>query len=84
MDGIHGIDDNPALHPYADREMMGQACGVNADCGGLGNLCVRQVNGARSCSAACTADAGRPDGMGCQQIASSSSRAIYGSACVPR
>ena len=83
MYGIHGIDDNPMLHPYADLEMMGEACGVNADCGGLGNLCVRQVDGSRSCSAACTADAGCPGGMTCRQIASSSSRAIYGSACVP-
>jgi hypothetical protein len=85
MYGIHGVDDDPALHPYADREMMGQACSSNADCGDLGNLCIRARSGApRTCTAACTDDSGCPSGMACRQIASASSRTIYGSACVAR
>jgi len=84
MYGIHGVDDDLTLHPYADLEMMGEECAVNADCGGLGNLCVRQLDGSHACSAACTADAGCPADMACRQIGSSRSRAIYGSACVPR
>lgn len=84
MYGIHGVDDNPRLHPYADREMFGEACSANADCGELGNLCVRMLDGARACTAACTDDSGCPDGSTCRQIASASSRAIYGRACVPR
>jgi hypothetical protein len=81
MYGIHGVDDNPRLHPYADAEMLGESCRVNADCGGLGNLCVTMSDG-RQCTAACTDDSGCADGWSCRQIASSSSRAIYGRACV--
>lgn len=82
MYGIHGIDDNPALHPYADLEMTCQACDSNADCGGPGNLCVT-VGGARSCVAACTDDRGCPDGFACRAIASQSTGTVYASACVP-
>ncbi len=85
MYGIHGVDDDPSLHPYADREMIGQACSANADCGDLGNLCIRPRAGApRVCTAACTDDSGCPTGMACRAIASASSRTIYGSACVAR
>ena len=84
MYGIHGIDDAPRLHPYADREMMGEQCSTNGDCGELGNLCVRRGTAPRFCTAACTDDSGCPDGWACRQIASASSRAIYGNACVPR
>jgi hypothetical protein len=84
MYGIHGIDDNPRLHPYADLEMFGEACSVNADCGGLGNLCVRMLDGEKRCTAACTSDAGCGEDATCRQVASARSRAIYGRACVPR
>jgi hypothetical protein len=80
MYGMHGVDDNPQLHPYAEREMMGEACSVNADCGELGNLCVRAA-GERLCTAACTTDAGCGEGWACRQIASNG--AIYGRACMP-
>lgn len=82
MYGIHGIDDAPRLHPYAEREMFGEACAANADCGGIGNLCVRMPDRARRCTAACTADDACGDGMTCRLIASSSEAAIYGRACV--
>jgi hypothetical protein len=82
MYGIHGLDDNPRLHPYADREMLGQPCAANADCGGIGNLCVRMPDGVRRCTAACTSDDACGAGQACRPIASSSQRAIYGSACV--
>ncbi len=83
MYGIHGVDDDPKLHPYADAEMFGEACGRNSDCGELGNLCVRMLDGDRACTAACTDDSGCPSGWTCRQVASSRSRAIYGNACVP-
>jgi hypothetical protein len=84
MYGVHGIDDNPTLHPYADSEMRGEACSRNADCGELGNLCVKMGALGRQCTAACTADSGCGTGFTCRQIASASSRVIYGRACVPR
>jgi hypothetical protein len=83
MYGMHGIDDNPRLHPYADAEMMGELCSANADCGELGNLCVRMLDGQRRCTAACTHDSGCAAGATCRQVASSSASAIYGRACVP-
>jgi hypothetical protein len=63
--------------------MMGEACGVNSDCGQLGNLCVGMADGARQCTAACTDDSGCPTDWTCRLIASSSARAIYGRACIP-
>lgn len=84
MYGIHGVDDNPRLHPYANREMFGELCAANSDCGDLGNLCVRMSDGERRCTAACTSDDACGPAMACRPIASSSSRAIYGHACVPR
>lgn len=82
MYGAHGIDALPRLHPYAETEMLGEACGVNADCGGLGNMCVRMPDGARRCTAACTSDDACGAGGRCMPVGSSSSRAVYGSACV--
>jgi hypothetical protein len=84
--GVHGIDDNPALHPYAAVENLCEPCGANADCGGPGNMCVSVGAGGpgtRSCVAACTDDRGCPDGYRCGAIASQSSSTIYANACVP-
>lgn len=83
MYGIHGIDDNPALHPFAVEENLCTECGANADCGGAGNLCVTVGDEGKRCVAACTDDRGCPDGYACRAIASQSSSTIYGSACVP-
>lgn len=84
MYGIHGIDDNPALHPYAKPELLCSACDSDDDCGGPGNLCVGVgASGDRVCASACTADRGCPDSYTCASIASQSSREIYAKACVP-
>jgi hypothetical protein len=64
--------------------MMGEACSRNADCGELGNLCVSMGTRGRRCTAACTADSGCASDSTCRQIASATSRVIYGRACVPR
>lgn len=83
MYGMHGIDDDPRLHPYAALDMIGQACGANADCGGLGNLCVRRAaRQPKLCTAACTDDSGCPTGYACKAVASGTT--IYGNACIPR
>jgi hypothetical protein len=83
MYGIHGIDDDPALHPFGIEENLCTECEVNADCGGVGNLCVTIGDDGRRCAAACTDDRGCPDGYACRAIASQSTSTIYGNACVP-
>lgn len=80
MYGMHGIDDNPTLVPFAKPENFGKACRANSDCGGPGNLCVGPAS-KKVCSAACTADAGCGDGFRCKQVASSSTNTIFGRAC---
>lgn len=83
MYGIHGVDDNPKLHPYANADKLCDACSSNAACGGVGNSCVTIGDDGRRCVAACTDDAGCPDGYLCKPVASASTSTIYGSYCVP-
>lgn len=83
MYGIHGIDDNPKLHPYANAELACERCSSNADCGGVGNTCAAIGESGRRCMSACTDDAGCADGYRCKAVASASTSTIYGSYCVP-
>jgi hypothetical protein len=83
MYGVHGIDDNPTLHPYGRADRLCRACTANAQCGGAGNACVTVGNSGRRCAAACTDDAGCPVGYACKKIASASASTIYASMCVP-
>ena len=76
MYGIHGIDDDPKLVPFANIDKFGQKCSANADCGGPGNLCV-----AKKCTAACTDTSGCGAGYTCKNVASASTSTIYGKAC---
>jgi hypothetical protein len=83
MYGIHGIDDDPKLHPYANPENLCRSCSSNSACGGVGNACVTVGTSGRRCVAACTADSGCPTGYQCKKVASASTSTIYGSYCVP-
>lgn len=83
MYGVHGIDDDPKLHPYANPENLCHTCSSNAACGGVGNACVTVGTSGKRCVAACTADAGCPTGYQCKKVASASTSTIYGSYCVP-
>lgn len=81
--GVHGIDDNPQLHPFADLAKSCNACQTNADCGASGNSCVRLRPGtAPVCAAACTTDAACPADYACKQIAIGNAAKMK--ACVPR
>lgn len=82
MYGVHGIDDNPHLHPYADAAALCTPCRSDADCGGeYGLLCTR-VNGSDAvCAAECTADDGCPIGYACEKVAQGSW--ITAKYCVP-
>ena len=84
MYGIHGIDDNPKLHPFANPENMCRSCSSNAACGGVGNSCVSVGTSGRRCVAACTSDAACGDGYACKPVASASTSTIYGNYCVPK
>jgi hypothetical protein len=81
MYGIHGIDQDPALTPFANVDRIGEACTQNADCGGPGNLCVTMGALGKRCTADCAADAGCPASYTCKAIASASSGTIYAHAC---
>jgi len=70
MYGVHGIDNNPQGHPYANKDAVCSECRSNADCGGEGNRCV-QLEGKNVCTYECTSDAGCPDGFQCRQTSTS-------------
>lgn len=80
MYGMHGIDDNPKLVPWARTDRFGTTCSVNSDCGGPGNLCVSSGS-KKVCTAACAGDGGCGTGYTCKAVASASSSTIYGRAC---
>jgi hypothetical protein len=81
--GIHGIDDDPKLHPYARPDRFCGRCSSNSDCGGTGNACITMGDSGRRCTAACTDDSGCPSGYACRKVASASTSTIYASMCVP-
>jgi hypothetical protein len=80
MYGMHGIDDDPKLVPWAKTASFGKSCSANSDCGGPGNLCVSAAGG-KKCTAACTDTSGCGTGYTCKAVASSSTNTIYGKAC---
>jgi hypothetical protein len=82
LHGMHGIDDNPKLVPFAKTANFGKTCSANADCGGPGNLCV-SATGGKKCTAACATlgESGCGTGYTCKAVASASSATIYGRAC---
>ncbi|MEO8840819.1 MAG: hypothetical protein ABI591_08560 [Kofleriaceae bacterium] len=85
MYGIHGIDEDPHLHPFANTAMFGKKCRANADCGGPGNLCVTMGAAGKKCTAACagasSAASGCPTSYTCKAVASASSSTIFGRVC---
>lgn len=70
MYGVHGIDDNPNVHPYAVVENLCRECQSNADCGGTGNACVKLPSGEPVCTYQCTSNLGCKDGFECMKTQS--------------
>jgi len=81
MYGVHGIDQDPHLHPFANTAMFGKKCSTNSDCGAPGNLCVTMGSTGKKCTAACAGDGGCPTAYTCKAVASASSSTIFGRAC---
>lgn len=79
MYGVHGIDDNPKAHPFADRALLCGECGSDADCG-QGGTCIGLDSGS-VCTFECTADAGCGSGNVCRQTQSGGY--LSTSYCVP-
>ena len=81
--GVHGLSDNPRVSPYADLDALCKPCDANASCPGADNLCVKFTDGNQGCAAACTDDAGCPDGYVCRPAARRGSDVISTTQCVP-
>lgn len=69
MYGVHGIDDNPQIHPWADVASSCASCNANRDCG-AGMRCITMKDGARGCAAECTSSDACPSGYGCRNVQS--------------
>ncbi|PIE18598.1 MAG: hypothetical protein CSA66_04375 [Proteobacteria bacterium] len=70
MYGVHGIDDAPTVHPFADPALTCAACDRDRDCG-EGMRCVGMEDGTRACGAICTASTGCGAGFDCRHTQSS-------------
>ncbi|MBW2731652.1 MAG: PPC domain-containing protein [Deltaproteobacteria bacterium] len=84
MYGVHGIDDNPQLNPFADVSKSCDACEQDADCGAEGNICVRLNEREKVCATECLHDSACGEEQVCRNFGSSQSYALKGMACVPR
>lgn len=82
MYGVHGIDDNPKMHPYADIETLCQTCTTDSDCTGAGHQCTRLNDSEKVCTAYCTDDSGCPEGYSCLESARADGY-IHSKQCVP-
>lgn len=79
MYGVHGIDDNPRAHPWAEVDGLCGECSKSSDCGPAGNRCVK-MNGVKACTFECTADDACGEGLVCQSAQRAGT--IEGKVCV--
>lgn len=79
--GVMGIDGNPQLNPYADVDLIGQACQSQEDCVGNpnANLCVGYSDGGSYCIARTLGEAGCPEGSTYAYV--SSEQTVLGGVC---
>jgi hypothetical protein len=81
--GVNGIDNDPHAHPYARTDLLGTACTASTQCGGTGNLCMKQPGtSAKVCGSVCIDDAGCPTEFRCASVAQSGT--LSTKACVSR
>ena len=81
MYGIHGIDDNPKVVPFAKTANFGKACSAKRIAAVPATCASSTATGGKKCTAACAADPGCGTGYTCKAVASSASSTIYGRAC---
>jgi len=70
MYGVHGIDDNPRVHPYGHADSLCGKCSKDSDCGGPGNRCIKLNDSEKVCSIECVGKGPCPDGYECRDVAS--------------
>lgn len=80
MYGVHGIDDNPTVHPLADLGKTCATCASHGECG-EGMRCVGMADGAKVCAAVCTASRDCGEGFACRNVEAGGW--IKHMACVP-
>ncbi|MBL8788688.1 MAG: lamin tail domain-containing protein [Deltaproteobacteria bacterium] len=68
MYGVHGIDDNPHVHPWANLAKSCSTCSKQSDCGD-GMRCVKMKDGKNACAAECTSSLGCGTGFECRNVA---------------
>jgi hypothetical protein len=83
MYGVHGVDDNPRLHPYAVVESFCKECSDDADCGDNGNQCVRINDNEKVCSAECITTDACPAGYECLDVGQGGYSYIKTRLCIP-
>ncbi len=67
MYGVHGLDDNPHVHPWADLSKACKTCSTNGACGD-GMRCVKMKDGKKACAAECTSSLGCGTGYECRNV----------------
>ena len=82
MYGVHGVDGDPRLHPFAQLDTLGQSCTKSSQCGGDGNRCTKISSSSKVCSATCLADAACPSGYRCRDVAATGTNTIVGKQCL--
>ncbi len=68
MYGVHGLDDNPHVHPWADLAKSCKVCTTNLSCGD-GMKCIKMKDGKKGCAAECTSSLGCGAGYECRNVA---------------
>lgn len=69
--GVHGLDDNPTISPFADPSSVGQRCSESSQCPGGENLCIDRSHLGKHnlCGVACVGSRDCPAGTTCQYVA---------------
>ncbi len=81
MYGVHGIDDNPRVHPWAKLANACKSCKKNAECGD-GMRCVAMLDGKTACAAECVATIACGTGYECRNVGASSY--LQAKVCAPQ
>ncbi len=83
MYGVHGVEDNPHLHPYAEPENFCASCKSHGECGGAGNLCLQIPGEGKRCTAPCTTDEACGEGFVCKKPIKADT-SLFSKVCVPK